>query len=55
MSPADPSILVTTVPNWDPGDTVMTGARVGYRVIGTDPLDERAAAQGLSLIVVEPV
>ncbi len=54
--PADPAILVTAVPNWNAGDVIPTGADTAYRVVGTDPLDERAAEQGLNgLIVVEPL
>jgi hypothetical protein len=49
--PADPPAFITAVPNWDPGDVVWTGSGPGYRVIGTDPLDERAAEQGLNGLI----
>lgn len=54
--PANPAMLVTAIPNWEEGDIAWTGTGEGFRVIGTDPLDEYAHVNGVSgLLVVEPI
>lgn len=54
---ADPAVLVTAVPNWEPGEVFSTGDGARWRLLATETdVDDEFALHGIGAIfTVEPV